>query len=230
MGMTTDEEIASLRNQVAELTHRMGVIEDIQAIRTLHFKYGYYMDKWLFPEIVDLFAEDGEIYFLNGIFKGKQGVRRMFGDGFGISGPSYGVLTDHLHLQDIVDVAPDRMTAKGRFRCFLMGGIHESRTEPTAIPSQFWEGGVYENLYIKENGIWKIKLLNYNLAWQAEYEKGWAHSAVKLLMVSPFTKTYPDDPRGPDALKTEPFRFWPDNFLVPFHYPHPVAGIKQGKL
>jgi hypothetical protein len=221
--MTIDEEVAFLKNQVAELTHRLGVIEDIQAIRTLHFKYGYYMDKWLFPEIVDLFAEDGEVYFLNGIFKGRQGVKRMFGDGFGISGPTYGVLTDHLQVQDIVDVAPDRMTAKGRFRCFLMGGIHESRTEPTLIPSQFWEGGVYENLYVKENGVWKIKLLNYNLAWQAEYEKGWAHSAVKLLMVSPFAKTYPEDPRGPDELKTEPFRFWPNTFLVPFHYPHPVT-------
>jgi hypothetical protein len=216
--MTTDEEITSLKAQLA------AVLEDIQAIRTLHFKYGYYMDKWLFPEIVDLFAEECEIHFLNGIFKGKSGARRMFGDAFKISGPTYGVLTDHLQVQDIVDVAPDRMTAKGRFRCFLMGGIHQSKTDPPPIPSQFWEGGVYENSYIRESGIWKIKILNYNLAWQAEYEKGWAHSAVKLLMVSPFTKTYPEDPRGPDALKTAPFQFWPNSCLVPFHYRHPVTG------
>ena len=222
--MTADEEIAALKSQVAELTRRAGILEDIQAIRTLHFKYGYYMDKWLFPEIVDLFAEDGEMYFLNGIFKGKQGIRRMFHDGFGISGPTYGVLTDHLQVQDIVDVAPDRMRAKGRFRVFLMGGIHESKKGASGIPSQFWEGGVYENLYVRETGIWKIKLMNYNLAWQAEYEKGWGHSAVKLLMVSPFTKTFPEDPRGPDELKTEPFRFWPESYLVPFHYAHPVTG------
>ncbi len=220
--MTTEQEIAVLKAQIEELSHRTGVLEDIQAIRTLHFKYGYYMDKWLFPEIWDLFAEDGEVHFLNGIFRGRQGVKRMFGEGFGINGPTYGILTDHLQVQDIVDVAPDRMTAKGRFRVFLMGGVHETRKEPTGIPSQFWEGGVYENSYVKQNGVWKIKVLNYNLSWQAEYEKGWAHSAVKILMVSPFTKTFPDDPRGPDALKTEPFRFWPDSYLVPFHYPHPV--------
>jgi hypothetical protein len=222
--MTPEEEIAALKAQVAELTQRTGILEDIQSIRTLHFKYGYYMDKWLFPEIVDLFAEDGEMHFLNGIFKGKKGVRRMFGDEFGISGPAYGVLSDHLHMQDIVDVAPDRMTAKGRFRVFLTMGIHETKQESTGIPSQFWEGGVYENIYVRENGVWKIKLLNYNLAWQAEYEKGWAHSSVKLLMVAPFAKTYPEDPRGPDELKTEPCRFWPNTYLVPFHYPHPVTG------
>jgi hypothetical protein len=220
--MTIEEEIAALKNQVSELSHRNGILEDIQSIRTLHFKYGYYMDKWLFPEIVDLFAEKCEIYFLNGIFKGKDGVKRMFGGGFEINGPTYGVLTDHLQVQDIVDVAPDRMTAKGRFRCFLMGGIHESKKDPTPIPSQFWEGGVYENSYVKENDVWKIRTLNYNLAWQAEYEKGWAHSALKLLMVSPFTKTYPEDPRGPDVLK--PAQFWPHSFLVPFHYKHPVTG------
>ena len=106
--MTVQKEIAVLKAQLAELTYRTGVIEDIQAIRTLHFKYGYYMDKWLFPEIVDLFAEDGEFHFLNGIFKGKQGISRFFGDGFGIDGPTYGILTDHLQVQDIVDVAPDR--------------------------------------------------------------------------------------------------------------------------
>ncbi|MBN2243483.1 MAG: nuclear transport factor 2 family protein [Acidobacteria bacterium] len=224
--MTTEEEIASLKAQVAELTNRVGVVEDIQAIRTLHFKYGYYMDKWLFPEIVDLFAEDGEFHFLNGVFKGKQGVKRFFGDGLGIDGPTYGILTDHLHVQDIVDVAPDRGTAMGRFRCFLMGGVHESRRESTPIPAQFWEGGVYENTYVRENGVWKIRVLNYNLSWQAEYEKGWARSEKKLLMVSRFTKTYPDDPRGPDSLKSAPARHWPDATMVPFHYPHPVTGEK----
>jgi hypothetical protein len=77
---------------------------------------------------------------------------------------------------------------------------------------------------VKENGVWKIQVFNYNLVWQAEYEKGWAHSDLKLLMVSPFTKTYPENPRGPDALKAEPFKFWPDAVVVPFHYPHPVTG------
>lgn len=222
--MTSEEEIAALKERVAELEHRAGVLEDIHAIRTLHFKYGYYMDKWLMKEIVDLFAEDCVLYFLNGIFKGKEGARRMYGAGMGVEGPTRGVLTDHLHLQDIVDVAPDRRTAKGRFRCFLMGGVHESRKDPTPIPSQFWEGGVYENTYVKENGVWKIKVFNYNLVWQAEYEKGWAHSGGKLLMVSPYTRTYPEDPRGPDELKPWPFQFWPDIFVIPFHYPHPVTG------
>jgi hypothetical protein len=222
--MSIEEDVAALKSQVAELTHRTGVLEDIQAIRTLHFKYGYYFDKWFFAEVIDLFAEDCEVCFLNGIFKGKQGARRMWGSEMGIHGPTYGVLTEHIMTQDIVDVAPDRNSARARFRCFLQGGVHETKTEKTPIPSQFWEGGVYENTYTRENGIWKIKVFNYNLVWQAEYEKGWAHSSLNMLMVKPFTKTYPEDPRGPDALKPGPFQFWPNAVVVPYHYAHPVTG------
>jgi hypothetical protein len=222
--MADHSEITTLKAQVEELAHRVGVLEDIHAIRTLHFKYGYYFDKWMFDDVVRLFAEDCEVHFLNGIFRGIQGARRMWGSGMGIHGPTYGVLTEHLMAQDIVDVAPDRKTAKARFRCFLMGGVHETKRETTPIPSQFWEGGVYENSYVRENGIWKIKVFNYNLVWQAEYAKGWAHSALNLLMVAPFTSTYPENPRGPDAIKSEAFQFWPNAVVVPFHYPHPVTG------
>ena len=222
--MTTAEQMAALQSKVAELTHRAGVLEDIQAIRTLHFTYGYYMDRCLFPDIVDLFADDCTLYFLNGIFRGKQGARRMYGGASGLNGPSFGVLTDHLQLQDVVDVAPDRQSAKARFRCFLSAGVHQSRTErPGRIPDQFWEGGVYENEYVKQDGVWKIKLFNYHVVWQADYDKGWAHSSPGPLMVSLFTQTYPENPRGPDELRPAP-PLWPNTYVVPFHYPHPITG------
>ena len=223
--MAEAERIQALEDKVAELTHELGTLKDIQAVRTLHFKYGYYMDKCLFSEIVDLFAEDCEIYFLGGLFRGKAGARRLYGGATGLNGPARGMLFEHLILQDIVDITPDRMTALGRFRTFMQGGIHESKTDaPPAIPAQFWEAGVYENTFAKEDGVWKIKIFNYNISWQARYENGWAHSGGKTLMVSPYDKTFPDDPRGPDEIISKQPRIWPENYIVPFHYPNPVTG------
>ncbi len=96
-------------------------------------------------------------------FKAKAGLRRLYCDRFrknftaGHNGPVYGFLLDHLQLQDIVDVAPDRNTACGRFRCFMQAGSHESKQSfAPGMPSQWWEGGVYENEFIRENGVWKI--------------------------------------------------------------------------
>ena len=37
------------------------------------------------------------------------------------------------------------------------------------------------------------------------------------------SKTYPEDPNGPDVLCDHPM-LWPDTRVVPFHYKHPVTG------
>ena len=228
--MTEREELETLRRRVEELAGEVGRLQDVQAVRRVQFAYGYYMDKGCYQEVVDLFAADGEVRFMGGIFRGKnQGVKRLYIDRFrktftaGRNGPVYGLLLDHMQLQDIVDIAPDRSSARGRFRAFLQGGSHVSKKDRVAeLPLQWWEAGVYENTYVKQAGIWKIQVLNYCLAWQADYEQGWAHS--KPYEGPFFTRTFPQDPGGPDEISAERPPFWPDTALVPFHFPHPVTG------
>jgi SnoaL-like domain len=228
--MSSDEEIRALKGEVERLAAELARVEDAAAVRRLQFSYGYYMDKGLYQEVVDLFADDGEVRFMGGVFRGKhQGVKRLYIDRFrstftrGRNGPVYGFMLEHLQLQDIIDVAADRRTALGRFRCLLQGGSHTSKPDRVAaLPLQWWEAGVYENLYVREGGVWKIKVLNYCLTWQADYERGWAHSQP---YEGPFfKKTYPDDPGGPDEITRERPAFWPDTAVVPFHFPHPVTG------
>lgn len=228
--MSDRDEVQSLRAEVERLSRELGTLADERAVRRIQFAYGYYMDKGLYREVVDLFADDGEVRFMGGIFRGKQhGVTRLYIDRFrstftrGRNGPVYGLLLDHLQLQDIVDVAADRLTARGRFRCFLQGGSHASKTDRVAaLPEQWWEAGVYENEYVKDRGVWKIKVLDYRLSWQADYGKGWAHS--KPYEGPFFAKRYPEDPGGPDEIAAERPAFWPDTAVVPFHFPHPVTG------
>jgi hypothetical protein len=231
------DEFQALKKQVEQMSNQVGVLEDVNAIRKLQHAYGYYLDKCLYKEVVDLFADDGEAYFNGGIFKGKdKGVRRLYIDGFsqgftkGINGPVHGFLLEHFQLQDIVDVAPDRKTAKARFRCFMQAGAHKTSRSPmgemarkTGSALQWWEGGMYENTYVRENGIWKIKILNYRAFWHADYATGWANT--RLHYVSPFTETYPKNPTGPDALISPPPTLWPETDVVPFHYAHPVTGV-----
>jgi hypothetical protein len=219
---------SDVARELEQLRRRVTQLEDIHAVRTLHFKYGYYIDMCLYDEAVDLFAEDGEVFFLNGIYKGKAGVRRLYCDWFrnlftkGHNGPVHGFLLDHLQLQDIVDIAPDGKTARGRFRALMLAGQHETKKERVEpFPEQCWEAGIYENEYVKDRGVWKIRRLNYNMLWQADYEPGWAKSGVHL---PPILKTFPEDPHGPDELLPSVPATWPNTRVVPFHYPHPVTG------
>jgi hypothetical protein len=220
-----DTTLAQMQAQLDRMQHQLDMQNDVQAIRTLQFTYGYYMDKCLFPQIVELFADDAEIYFLNGHYKGKEGARRMYGGASGLNGPTYGMMFEHLMAQDVIHVAPDRQTASGRFRCFEVGGVHETKTDaPDRIPRQFFESGLYENEYVRIGDTWKIQVFNYNIVWQANFAEGWARTPVDHpLMVSPYTEVYPLNPRGPDELRDIPPR-WPEAVFVPFHYPNPVSG------
>jgi hypothetical protein len=226
--MSMDEQVARLEKQVEFLANRIGMLEDAQDIRHLQHKYGYYMDKAFYEAIIDLFSDDCEIHFLAGIFRGKAGARRLFIDRFrarfarGADGPKSGILMEHPQLQDIIDVAPDRATAKARFRYFMQAGTHYT----TGTAYQWWEGGLYENIYIKDNGIWKIQVLIPKMVYIGEYEHGWAYTRPQFV---PFlSETFPTDPLGPDELCPEERVLWPETDVLPFHYPHPVTGAQVG--
>ncbi len=233
--MTTAEKVKALENKLKKVTQELGILQDVHAIRRLQFAYGYYIDKCLYNETVDLFADDGEVCFMGGRFKGKAGVRRLYIERFqknftgGKNGPIPGFLLDHPQIQDIIDVAPDRKTAKARARSLMQAGSHESRNQGEGIPRQWWEGGIYENEYVREKGVWKIKVLNYRPVWHGTFEKGWAHMPAQAYKF--YSETYPKDPVGPDEIITKPKPvLWPDTDVVPFHYPHPVTGkwVKLG--
>ncbi len=223
-GTGTAAEVAALRDEVAGLSHRLAVMEDVNAIRDLQYAYGYFIDKCLYDEAVDLFADDGEVVFLGGRYKGKAGAARLYCGRFrerfanGKNGPMYGQLLNHPQLQGIVHVDDDRRHAKGRFRSVMQAGRHEL----IGNPRQWFEGGIYENEYVRDGDVWKLKLLYYRAFWHGEFNKGWAYTPPSY--VDNASVTYPEDPQGPDELVDEPFQLWPVTTTVPFHYVHPVTG------
>ncbi|MFV0645067.1 MAG: nuclear transport factor 2 family protein [Sphingomonadaceae bacterium] len=223
--------MSNTENRMEELENRVGILEDINAIRRLHWAYGYYIDFNRARDVANLFSEDGEVIFLSGIFRGHEGIFRLYGTWFqnyfleqGGEGPEFGFLLDHFQMQDIITIAPDRKSAKGRFRGLLFGGSHEQRSfRPEGLPLQFMESGIYENDYVRENGVWKIKRLDYMMQWQGDYEDGWSKTVSHL---QPLTETYPENPIGPDELLNadELRQTWPHRQDVPMHFAHPKFG------
>jgi hypothetical protein len=224
--MSSDKEIGELGKRIDALEHELGIQQDINAIRRVQYAYGYFIDKSQYNECVDLFADDAEVWFLGGIYKGKAGVRRLYIDRFRVNftenhnGPRYGWLLDHPQLQFIIDVAPDRKTAQARGRSTMQAGTHE--TADIENQRQWFEGGVYENEYVNKDGVWKIKRLGYFPFWHGSFADGWGKTPIDFV---PMAKTcYPEDPLGPDELIDPQPRLWPATDIVPFHYNHPVTG------
>lgn len=219
---TTDDALSTLTRRVDRLEAELGV-------RRLQHSYGYYLDKCLYQEVADLFSDDAEAIFCGGVYRGRAGINRLYLDRFrarftqGHNGPVFGFLLDHPQLQDVISVNSDATEANGRFRCIMQAGVHASAREQFAgrtTHDQWWEGALYENTYVRENGVWKIKRLDYQPFWHAEYAKGWAQTEPMNAVIP--IETYPVDPVGPDEIR--PFALFPNTDVVDFHYAHPVTG------
>jgi len=224
----------SIEQQLASVTRKVARLEAVEEVKRLQNIYGYYMDLLLYDEVAPLFARECEVRFMGGIYKGQEGVQRLFigklGSAFtdGKNRPMYGRMGEHIMLQEVITVAEDGQSAKGRVRHLLKAGNHESAKQPGPILGgvqlDHWiEGGIYENEFVKEDELWKFSVVDYRIEYFAAAEGGWAHTAADY---HPWYKaTFPDDPVGPDELMREVPLLWPDRVVVPFHYPNPVTGL-----
>jgi hypothetical protein len=164
---SSESSINLLRAHVAELEPMVQRAEAIRAIKRLQCAYGHYAEFGFWHDLADLFAEDGIGHYPAGDLK-KEEIRRLFMQdlGGGKLGLPEGLLYPHMMLQPVITLEPDGKTAKGRWRVFTMLGYHGKNAN--------WAGGVYENEYVLEEGIWKIKDLRFYLQYSGPYEQtGW---------------------------------------------------------
>jgi hypothetical protein len=199
------EEVRAAFLRIRDTIQRL---ENQSAIENLQRIYGFYIDKQLWKEAADLFADDGTLEIGGqGVFVGKSRVLeyliRLSPDGL-----ARGKLFNHIQLQPIIDLAPDGNTAKGRWRFLAELGAHKK--------SATWGGGTYENEYVKDNGVWKIKSLHFFVTYYIDYDKGWDKGGNAP--PAPIRGFTPDQPSSVD------YRTFPDVFIPPYHYKNPVTG------
>ncbi len=191
----------------AEEARRLAVLRSHREIENLQGAFGFYTDGGLWAEAANLFAPDATYeYGQRGIYAGRKRIEQALA----LTGPAglrTGQLNIYMMLQPIIDVAPDNRTAKARWRSDVMladGGKGQ------------WGEGVYENTYVNIGGVWKIQTLNYHPTYLADYDKGWGDGPIPL--------EGPSAILPPDRPPSSTYRSFPDTYIVPFHYAHPVAG------
>ena len=201
MAQTADQRLAQYRERIERL-------EDQQAIENLQATYGYYFDKGMWRETADLFAQDARFeYGMRGVYIGRERIHRALLL-FGPERLGPGRLNNHMQLQAVIRVADDGRTATGRWQGMVM------LSEPGA--NAVWGTGIYENAYVKEDGVWKIASLHFYPTGMTDYDAGWTKSSIPLAGMSAL---YP-----PDEPPSEAYRAYPSNYIPPFSYPHPVTG------
>ena len=203
-----------LKKSADSLSGRVAALENEKLIRELHKNFEDLLDRGIYSEITRMFTGDAEIIFNGGMFKGKQGVKRLFCEYFRSNmtgkriGQAPGFQIKPEQRQDIVEVAPDQKSAKARFSYSIQVGapiksdsliVKMSRLQGEGI-LKWWEGGTYEVSYsrnVKDNS-WKMSRLEYSAISAADYKPG--KSTARPISIHPFSKVFPADPSGPDRL------------------------------
>ena len=206
-------DTAALSARVAELEQQAQRLKDINAIKLLQRSYGYYVDNQMWDQVVDLFSNDGSLEIaLDGVYVGKEHIRRyLYALSGGQPGLAAGTLNEHYQLQPVIDVAADGKTAKGRWRAFIMSGSWGGQAN--------WGIGPYENTYVKEDGVWKIKSIHWYETLIVPYEGGWTRERKDFHNGKFVSGQVP-----PDAPPSEQYEVWPGTYLPPYHYKNPVTG------
>lgn len=203
--MTIEEQLDDLRQRLARAEARADRAQDWIDVQNLQRTYGYYVDKFQWDQVADLFARDATLEInARGKFFGQDRIRdymHHFGP------PQEGMLMNHIQLQPVIHVAPDGMSAQGRFRALMQVGQLGREA--------LWGDAIYENAYIKEDGVWKIASLRAYQVFYTSFDKGWGKE------VMPLATDFADFP--PDEF-TQPYPIFPEIFVPPYHYANPVSG------
>jgi hypothetical protein len=199
---------------LASLAKKVGLLNDEIEVQNLQRTYGYYVDKAMWDEVSELFADDATLEIGGrGVFVGKKRVNEYM-HFLGKQGPQPGQVFDHSQWQPIVHVADDGQTAKARLRAFVMGGGVRSPTG--APPFAVFGECTYENQYKKVNGAWKIAKLYAYFNMYTPYSEGWGKVGLP--------NTHPEEKLPPDRPPTVVYQMYPSAGMVPFHYKNPVTG------
>jgi hypothetical protein len=216
---TMEDTVTALKKQLAEKEQRIQALEDIEAIKRLQCAYGYYLEHWMSDEIIDLFADrtDTSATFVEGTYLGIEGVRRYFGR-MKVAAPEF--LHMVMQVSPVITLCDDGVTAMGRWYGYgtISSKLVNNKIDPTYMAV------IYEMVYVKEAGVWKI----LKLAFQMHYAYGHPQKLAEPPAPAPAEEKKSDTAPGGNKLSPD---IWAEyntqygsGYIYPMHFVHPVTG------
>ena len=153
---------------IKEMEKRLRVLEDIEAIKRLKALYAEICDDRYDPERMKrLFTEDalwdgGDVW---GVYRGREAIMGFFADaGKSITGV-------HFFVQPTIKITSDT-TAEGSWYLLQQGTKGDDLG--------FWLSAVEYEKYVKINGEWLFKEINFKAFFASPFEEGWHKNKMCL--------------------------------------------------
>ena len=145
-----------------DLEARLRMLEDIEEIKQLQTKYGYFIDMCQGEEVLKLMVDDVKTeYGPFGTYQGKEELLAFLNATFQGS-----PLMCHQLMMPLITVDGD--TAKANW--YLFGPF--TQLQPHGPVAAFIQGK-YDNDFVRVGGEWKIKHIRFVPSMDSPYEDGW---------------------------------------------------------
>ncbi|MGH3250743.1 MAG: nuclear transport factor 2 family protein [Trebonia sp.] len=155
-----------------ELADRIGRLNDEDAVRNLQNAYGYYVDRRMWSDVVDVFADDPVVRIGPDVYSGRVGIRRAI-ERMGPEGLGHGQLNERPIFDLIVEVLPGGREAISR-------GIELGILADADRRAGYWEFSVFRNRFAKEGSLWKLKEVCLTPLLRADYFQGWGNGGITM--------------------------------------------------
>lgn len=156
---------------LGELQQRIAALNAEDQVRNLQAAYGYYLDRKMWSDVADLFAEDSAVEVAGqGVWRGPAGVRNWLAT-MGPEGLRHGQFNDWPQFDVLVEIAPGGNEAW--VRGIELGMLGEADEE-----KGWWEVASFRNRFVREGGVWKIKELRRFPVFKSDYYVGWGKSRL----------------------------------------------------
>ena len=157
---------------VEDLERRIRKLNDEDDVRNLMHAHGYYVDRRMWTDIIDLHTDDTTVIVRNGAnYTGKAGVRQVL-ERMGPENLTRGINNDYPIFDMIVEVNDNGREAIAR-------GVEIAMIGNTNNKTASWEFNVFRNHFVKEDGIWKVEVVDTTPLIVADYFKGWGNGGIK---------------------------------------------------
>lgn len=154
---------------LARLSEQTSRAEAVRAIKRLQAAYAHYVAMGLWEEAAALFSADGAYGDGRTRIVGSAAIAAFLKErfGHGADGMAHGRLLADLVFSPVVTLSADGSKGKGRWHGFGIDARHGL--------SATWSGSIHENVYVREEGVWKIELLQPYPLFAGAYETGWSN-------------------------------------------------------
>jgi hypothetical protein len=191
---------------LASLERRIDTLNAEDQARNLQNAYGYYIDRKMWNDVTDLFTSDGVLEIGGvGIYHGAASVRRAR-ERDGPTGLEQGQLNDHPLFDTMIAIAPEGTEARVRgLDLGMLGDFASARAQ--------WSVSVFDNRFVRQDGVWKIRELRVFPLFKSDSSEGWGKSRI---VEAPPAKAFAPDQPVPVADS--------GNDPIPAFLPNPVTG------